>query len=239
MYRKFSVLFNNKDSYSDLDLRITHRPNIPIAEEDINNIEIEGLNSSLTERYGTYKDIEIAIEFNTVNRKDIHSQFRQVKAWLQSIQNNKLVLTDDADYFYLVNYLKFDKEIERKFKVLGTFTAIFVCKPFVYSFTGLNKITITQAIKLTNEGTAIAYPILKIYGSGDITLTINNKNVILTAMSNNITLDSVMKEAYNDNAENLNNKMNGDFPTLDVGENNISWTGTITKIEIIPNWCYL
>jgi predicted phage tail component-like protein len=239
MYRKYSILFNNKDSYSDLGLSITHRPNIPIAEESINTIEIEGLNGSLTEKYGTYKDIPIPIEFNAVNRKDIHSQFRQVKAWLQSIQDNKLVLNDDPDFFYKVNYITFDKDIERKFKVLGTFTATFVCKPFSYSFEVLNKITITQSMKLSNEGTAIAYPIMKIYGSGDITLTINNKNIVLTGITDNITLDSVMQEAYNDNAENLNNKMDGYFPTLDVGSNNISWIGAITKIELQPNWCYL
>jgi predicted phage tail component-like protein len=239
MYRKYSICFNNKDSYKDLGLSITHRPNIPIAEEDINNIEIEGLNGSLIEKYGTYKDITIPIEFNVVNRKDIHSKFRQVKAWLQNVQENKLVLNDDADYFYLVSYITFDKAIERKFKVLGIFTATFVCKPFSYSFVGLSKITITQAMKLSNEGTAAAYPVLKIYGSGDITLTINSRNIILKGISSNITLDSIMKEAYNDNGQNLNNKMNGEFPVLDVGFNDISWTGTIAKIEIIPNWAFL
>jgi predicted phage tail component-like protein len=237
--RRFSILFNNKDSVKDLKLQIDSRPNIPITEEDINNIAIEGLNGSLTEKYGTYKDIQIEINFNTVNFKNIHSQFREIKAWLQSIQDNKLVLSDDPDYFYKVNYVTFEDNIERKFKYGGLFKATFVCKPFSYSFAGLNRITITQSMKLSNEGTAIAYPVLKIYGSGDITLTINNKNIILTGITDNIILDSIMKEAYNDNAENLNNKMNGDFPTLDTGINNISWIGAITKIELQPNWCYL
>lgn len=235
----YSVYFNNINSFNDLGLYIETRPNPPIAEEEINVINIEGRNGTLVEKYGAYNDIEINIKFININEDNFCEQVRNIKAWLQNIQDNKLVLSDDTNYFYLVNYIKLDKEILRELEILGSFTATFMCKPMAYSFEGLNKITITQSTSLINIGTVIAYPIMKLYGSGDITLTINSKNIILTAISNNIILDSIMQEAYNDNAENLNNKMNGDFPTLEVGSNNISWTGTITKIEIIPNWCYL
>lgn len=47
-----------------------------------------------------------------------------------------------------------------------------------------------------------------------------------------------MKSAYSNN-QPLNNKMTGDFPILKTGENNISWTGNITKAEIIGNWRYI
>ena len=47
-----------------------------------------------------------------------------------------------------------------------------------------------------------------------------------------------MKNAYN-NSVSLNYKMNGDFPTLSLGENNISWTGNVIKLEIQPNWRFL
>lgn len=30
--------------------------------------------------------------------------------------------------------------------------------------------------------------------------------------------------------------MKGQFPYLDIGENVISWSGNISKIEITPNW---
>jgi predicted phage tail component-like protein len=237
----YSVYFNNLNSYNDLGLYIESRPNLPIAEEQINSISIEGRNGTLTEKYGTYNDIEINIKFVLINDTNYCDQVRNIKAWLQNIQDNKLVLSDDTNYFYLVTYIKFDKNIlrESELEMVGSFTATFICKPFAYSFEGLNKITITQETNIINEGTVIAYPMMKVYGSGDITLTINNKNIILSGIINNITLDSIIMEAYDDNIENVNNKMNGEFPVLDIGENNISWVGTISKIEIIPNWCYL
>jgi len=33
--------------------------------------------------------------------------------------------------------------------------------------------------------------------------------------------------------------MNGNFPELVPGINTISWTGTVTQIQIIPNWRYI
>jgi phage-related protein len=37
-----------------------------------------------------------------------------------------------------------------------------------------------------------------------------------------------------------NNKMLvGAFPKLAAGDNNISWAGNVTKIEIVPRWCKL
>ena len=37
-------------------------------------------------------------------------------------------------------------------------------------------------------------------------------------------------------ANGKGDKMVGLFPYLDIGENNISFTGNITRVELIPNW---
>ena len=37
----------------------------------------------------------------------------------------------------------------------------------------------------------------------------------------------------------MNSSMSGDFPLLVPGNNAISWSGDVTKIEIQPNWRYL
>ena len=49
-----------------------------------------------------------------------------------------------------------------------------------------------------------------------------------------VTIDSDKQDAYVD-AVLKNRSMNGDFPILKVGKNNITWTGAITKIEVVPN----
>ena len=37
----------------------------------------------------------------------------------------------------------------------------------------------------------------------------------------------------------MNDHMNGEFPVLKPGANAISWTGTVTKVVVRPNWRYL
>ncbi|WP_026881345.1 hypothetical protein [Clostridium akagii] len=70
-------------------------------------------------------------------------------------------------------------------------------------------------------------------------LYVNSREIIINNLVSYMTLDSVLKEAYNDTYANLNNIISGDYPYFHVGKNIITWVGNITKIEIIPNWCYL
>ena len=81
-----------------------------------------------------------------------------------------------------------------------------------------------------------ALPLIEVTGSGDITLTVGDVDVEITGMENKITLDSETQNAYN-GAINLNGIINApDFPVLREGANNISWTGDVTSVKIIPRW---
>ena len=60
----------------------------------------------------------------------------------------------------------------------------------------------------------------------------------LEGISGNITLNTPLMEAYSE-ATSMNSAMSGDFPVLLPGLNAVSWTGSVTKIEIKPNWRYL
>ena len=56
---------------------------------------------------------------------------------------------------------------------------------------------------------------------------------------NHITIDSRMGCAYRGKTELMNNKMNGEFPIFNIGENEITWTGDVKRIEILPFWRWL
>ena len=66
-------------------------------------------------------------------------------------------------------------------------------------------------------------------------VTINNTQVTLKDVDEYITINSEKKRTHKD-LTLLNNKKVGNFPTLSHERNTISWTGSISKIEIIPNW---
>ena len=82
------------------------------------------------------------------------------------------------------------------------------------------------------------YAAFTVYGSGEITLMVGLTIVELEDISASITLDGPLMEAYS-GTTSMNDKMNGDFPTLVLGMNAVSWSGSVTKIEVQPNWRYL
>lgn len=91
---------------------------------------------------------------------------------------------------------------------------------------------------LVNPGTFESEPIITIHGSGDIKLLINGKNILLSAISETITIDSETLNVYS-GTESMNHKMTGDFPILGVGNNSVFWTGNVAKMEVKPNWRWL
>ena len=85
-------------------------------------------------------------------------------------------------------------------------------------------------------------PLIKVVGSGDVTVSINNQELILKGLEDEIEVDCELMNAYkkiNGDIALLNNKMYSDFPVLESGENQISFEGNISKIELIPRWVVL
>ena len=111
----------------------------------------------------------------------------------------------------------------------------FQCDPYWYFYEGENIINITNGMTLINDNEIYSEPLIKIYGTGDITFAINNQGLELKAIAECIELDSSIQECYYQGS-NLNSKMIGDFPILEVGENKIGWNGEVAKVEILPRW---
>ena len=86
-----------------------------------------------------------------------------------------------------------------------------------------------------NPGSVYSEPIIHVYGSGDITLIVNDTFIELEGIEDSVVLNSVIQEAYQGETL-LNEKMEGDFPVLKPGNNLISWSGDVSRVVIAPNW---
>ncbi|KEH91688.1 phage putative tail component, N- domain protein (plasmid) [Clostridium botulinum C/D str. BKT12695] len=228
----FSFNFRDKNSYTDFGIIIEKKPLIPMPQRNVENVKIPGRSGTLIIDDNTYDDITIQIECNFI-AYEIKNRATQIKHWLMGSQE-KLVLSDDIDKFYIAQVVnKFD--IAQSIRILGTFPVIFNCKPFMYYFSGLEPIEITSPTTIYSpEFIVPSEPKIVICGQGDITVNINNNSIKLKDVQDYITLDSTIQECYKNNS-NCNNKMCGEFPLL-LEENKISWNGSVSKVEIIPNW---
>ena len=124
-------------------------------------------------------------------------------------------------------------------KNLGVVDIRFKAKPYKYLKEGDTIQTITAPTTLVNPESFTAKPYMKIFGSGEITIYINDRAHSFKAIEGYIEVDSDMLNAYK-GEETANNKMLTNlFPKFVPGENRISWLGNVTKIEIRPRWCTL
>jgi phage-related protein len=198
-------------------------------EEQIDIYEIPYRNDDLIIHSGKYKPY--IQEFDFILRNP--ALIPLINTWLSG--RGKLQLENDfeefgRDGFYMASVVE-GWTYEKVTRNTYSFTVKFKVDPFFYYSSGQQKKTyITQPVTIYNNGTIYSEPYIRINGSGNITLTVNSQVITLTDIHDYIELDSALVVAYKDTL-NQGSKMIGDFPILDVGKNNISWTGNVTSIE--------
>lgn len=237
-----SFVFAGKDSHQDFGIIISKRPNLPAPKRRVSYIEVPGRDSSLRYDEGTYEDITLAVEC-TVKGESIMERLDAIKAWLFSAGESDLIFSFQPDRKYraqAVNAIDF----KQGFKIISQFVILFNCSPFKYAVNN-TPVTITTGLGTTllNQGTVASRPVIKVYCTGNGSFKINNREVTLEDVSaDSVILDSGLEEAYYFESGimvNANNQLSGEFPVLDTGNNTITFSGGVTKLEITPNWRWL
>lgn len=154
------------------------------------------------------------------------------------IGSGKVVFSNEPDKYY--NYQILDQiDYERLIRFRTAKVKMHV-QPFKYSAVeGTLKFTsfTDDEITVINNGNYISKPIITITGSGTINLSLNGYQIFEINMDNStqITIDTNLMEAYNPISKALLNRSvtgNYDNFSLNVGSNTISWSGTISEIDV-------
>ena len=205
-----SFNFGGKNSYSDYGIIISKRPNIPSPKRRVSYISIPGRNSSVRYDEKTYEDITILMECSLKSQANLAGKIDEIKGWLFSAGESDLVFSfqDNRKYIgQVVNAIDFNQI----FKYTSKFPIVFNCRPFKY-YPQNTLITITQSgTVLNNPGTLESTPVMSVYGSGNITLSIKGRAVQLYGITNKIIINSEIMDCYDDAMSNLNSKMAGEF----------------------------
>ena len=167
----------------------------------------------------------------------------EIAGWLRGSGTVTFANRDGGFYYArIINQIPFEKILRGN--PHRTFAVNFRCKPFWYEADVPVK-NIQPAsgstsgyVTMQNPGNVPAEPIITVSGSGEITLIVDMTIVELSDVNGEITIDSVLQEAYSGDIP-MNNCMSGDFPTLPPGRSTISWTGNVSYLKVQPNWRYL
>lgn len=206
-------------------------------ERDLNFQSVPGRNGDIIVDNGRYKNISLSYTIAVISKSKFIYSVAELKDWLiPNISYHCLYDSYDTEHYRLAA-LSGGLAIEQKLFNYGTAKIKFNCKPFRYSFFGDRIVTLTQSGSIIkNREQYSSLPYMCIFGSGDITVYINDKVFYFYDVDEYVEIDSDMMNCFK-NTVNLNSKMQSDdFPILEAGENIISWTGSVSKLEIKPRW---
>lgn len=226
--------FNGKSS-KDFDIIVEKLPSLDRPQRQYDVYHVPGRNGDVVEQYNAYNDITITYEVwfanNDIDSMNAQMLARQISAWLFTSTGYCRLEDDFEPDIYRLGYFVGDLSIENLLTAYGRAKISFVCRPERYF---KPNDWLENPTFIYNHNMFEAKPLIKIEGSGDVSLSIQGQTVQINNLVDYVYLDCDKQDCYRQLSENRNNLMVGDFPILKVGENNI--TTTATKISIQPNF---
>ena len=183
--------------------------------------------------HNRFKNVEVSYTVSFIGTKEKAAALRQ---WLCArAVYGYLFDSYQPEYFRYAAFAS-KLKIDEMLRNVGKAELVFNCKPFRYSLSRHTRTTLTASGTITNPESFPALPYIKITGSGAVTLTIGAKAYSFTSVPTYLKIDSELMSCYKGSTLYNNRIGFTEFPVLQPGNNSISWTGSVTKVEIIPNW---
>lgn len=229
------------DKASSKGVIVSEYPPIIRPEQRLESVVIPGRSGEvyLRQEADTYNSyVKECICY--LNPKAAGTDLAAVAGWLAG--SGEVVFDNEPDYSYIARIayqIPFEKILRGR--PHQRFVVPFLVQPFKKKATTEADIVVTvKSTTVNNVGTVPSRPKLKVEGSGNVTLMIGQTITVITGISTSITIDTDAGLAFdNSGAINASAQVSGDWPVLAVGNNNVTWTGTVSKITITPRWRYL
>ena len=224
------IIWKNIDSETITGLIITDIPPISKPKMKTTITKIDGRDGDIIEELG-YESYTKSISIGLTRNYDIDEVMKYFTG------EGELIISDEPDKVYKSQIIeKIDYERLIRFK---TAVVKFYTQPYKYLKDEKSislEINDESSLKVNNVGLEKSKPIITLEGTGTIEIALNGSNLFKYTFPENetkVVVDSLEEEAYLDNVLKNRNKL-GTFPILEVGENTISWSGSLSKITIEP-----
>ena len=224
----YGFTLDHKISSKQLGLRFTAPVEIPAATRRVDDIKVSGRAGSLT-RFTGWADTEITLPLA------VQSGVEAYRAVAFALANASTVgFSGEPGLFRYLKHVEVSPLV-REMGSWGMFQAELTCAPFTYLDSGLKSATLNASGTLLNPGLLPADPVITVFGTGQLELTINSTKHVVASPAVQVTLDSarlvghVAGKAQSD-------ALTGAFPQLQPGTNQIEFGAGVSKIVVQPNW---
>lgn len=225
---------------------IQDRPLINAPTRKVVRRESSGMSGSLFTDTGEYKDspMELTLYSTPGEHKEAYQYRDELYAMFDSGGYIDIVFYFDPDRVYKVIVQEDDPiKFESKYYYDGgqAWQVNLSVHPWKY-YLDNKKVTLTAKGVINNPYVSGSLPEIKVEGSGNVTLDFNGEKFQMKGLkSYGVILDSEVSTAYHvmtgGKIESENDKIySREYPVLQPGRNDISWTGNVTKLIIEPRW---
>ena len=231
------VTFNGVSS-KDLGIQVEHPPGYQTPVKDYDKIHVPGKNGDVVVYKGSYQNVNRTYDIAIGDTERSFTEMaNSISEWLNSTDGyTRLEDSYEPEYYRLAIYEE-SPTITNIFQHGGRATVNFNCKPQRFLKSGDHKIITSVNTSLKNPTKFSSLPIITVKGSGNAELQVGTYHVSISDVGGYITIDSEIQDCY---AGTLNKNpyvtlVNG-YPKLAPGINEISFSGGITEVEVIPKW---
>jgi phage-related protein len=233
------IIYNSVKS-TDVGVIVEQLPDFHRAARRVTITELPGSSIPIVADEGGYSpyQTQMRINANGVDLRDIY-QWLSGEGWLVS--------SDEPDFkAYAYLYTQAD---DARFRAGGechdTLTVPLIVEPYLREKNEA-EIDVSEACVFEGHGHVASMPGITVYGSGDISLMVNDRTVLIDNLGDRITIDSESGTATRGASSGrtwMGHKVtleDGWPELLPAGETNeINWSGNVTRVRIHPNWRYL
>lgn len=231
------IIFNGISSM-DYHIQVEHPPSYEIPSKDYDITHVPGRNGDIFIDKGSYQNVGRSYEIAVGSLEmDFTKLANGISEWLHSASGyGRLEDSYEPDYYRLAVYEE-SVTIENILQHAGRVTVSFNCKPQRFLKSGEQSAVFTGVGQLFNPTGFQSLPIINVYGNGGGILGVGGYKVIISAIGSSITIDSEMQDVYSGTMNrNSSVTLSKGFPKLVPGNNEISFSGGITSVEVIPKW---
>lgn len=236
-YKKGHFAFNGHNSV-EFGICIEETPSLDRPKRHYKVYDVPGRNGEIIEMMNSFENIDKEYKVWAANDyfRDVTQDYIAISEWLNAT-NGYCRLEDDFEPdIYRMAYFTGPFDVENLLTLYGKTKLKFRCRPERFYKSGERSIEVANGGNIHNFTAFTAKPLIKITGSGNCSITIGTHTMNIANLVDYIYIDCDNMEAYRQKAENRNLLISGDFPVIDPGNQQVRTTGSVTKIEIIPNW---
>ena len=228
----FYMIINGFNTSTIPHCVVTDFGEVEAAKPHAESVDVYGLNGSYRVLDGSYESYERTISFYVPKLVDISTIVDKFQPKENVIEFSYQL----GSYFYAdFSGATYNRNGMHAWKI----DIKLIMQPFRYQ-KSVDPVVLTASGTITNLGTIYSEPIIEVEGDGDISLTIGRKTMYLT-IKTKATIDCRQgkQNIYNATGAVQNTlRKRGGFLEIPTGKVGISFTGTVRKITIRPNWRY-